>query len=118
MQPRRALAAATLLALLSAAGVASAQPRVSKVEPPNWWPGHTWNPVRVLIHGEGLQGARVEAVGDGLTIGLVRVNAAGTYLFVDVAIDPAARPGARRLRVTTASGSADAPFELAAPLPP
>ena len=71
----------------------------------------------MLIHGTGLQGARVDAVGDGLTIGLVRVNAAGSYLFVDVAIDPAAAPGRRRLRVTTASGTADAPFEITAPLP-
>jgi len=117
MQLRRAPLAATLVVLLSGVGSAAAQPRLTKVEPPNWWPGHTWNPVRVLIRGGGLQGARVEAVGDGLTIGLVRVNGAGTYLFVDVAIDPAARPGARGLRVTTASGTADAPFELAAPLP-
>ncbi len=117
MQPRHALFAATLLALLSAAGLAAAEPRVSKVEPPNWWPGHTWNPVRILIHGADLQGARVDAVGDGLTVGLVRVNAAGSYLFVDVAIDPAAAPGRRRLRVTTASGTADAPFEITAPLP-
>ncbi len=117
MQPRRALFAGTLLALLSAAGPAAAEPAVSKVEPPNWWPGHAWNPVRILIHGTGLQGARVDPVGEGLTVGLVRVNAAGSYLFVDVAIDPAAAPGPRRLRVTTASGTADAPFEITAPLP-
>jgi neopullulanase len=117
MHLRRAVFAATLLALLSAAGLTAAQPRITKVEPPNWWPGHTWNPVRVLIRGTDLQGARVEAVGDGITTGLVRVNAAGSYLFVDVAIDPSAAPGSRRLRVTTASGTAEAPFEIAAPLP-
>ena len=64
MQLRRAPLAVTLLVLLAAASLAAAQPRVSKVEPPNWWPGHTWNPVRVSIHGSGLGGARVEAVGD------------------------------------------------------
>jgi neopullulanase len=116
MQPRRAPLAVTLLVLLSVASLAAAQPRVSKVEPPNWWPGHTWNPVRVLIRGTGLAGARVEAAGDGLTIGLVRVNAAGSYLFVDVAIDPAAAPGPRRLRITTASGATEAPFDISAPL--
>ena len=117
MQPRRAPLAVTLLVLLAAASLAAAQPRVSKVEPPNWWPGHTWNPVRVSIHGSGLGGARVEAVGDGIDIGLIRVNAAGSYLFVDVAIDPAAAPGPRTLRITTAAGTTDAPFDVSAPLP-
>ena len=30
-----------------------------------------WNPVRVLVRGSALQGARVEVVGEGLTVGLV-----------------------------------------------
>jgi neopullulanase len=116
MQLRRAPLAATLFVLLACADLATAQPRVSNIEPPSWWPGHTWNPVRVLIRGSGLDGARVEAVGEGLTIGLVRVNARGSYLFADVLIDPAAAPGPRRIRVTTASGTTDVPFEVATPL--
>ena len=62
-------------------------------------------------------GASVEAVGSGVSIGLIRSNATGTYLFVDVLIDPAAAPGMRTLRVKTAAGAADVPFELSAPLP-
>ena len=117
MQPRRAPLAVTFLAMLWVAGLAAAQPAIAKVEPPNWWPGHTWNPVRVLMRGTALHGARVDAVGEGLSIGLVRVNAAGSYLFVDVEIASDAMPGARRLRVTTPSGTTDAPFEVSAPLP-
>ncbi len=94
----------------------SGSPQVSKVEPPNWWPGHSINPVRVLLRGSNLTGARVEAVGAGVETGLVRVNAAGTYLFVDVLIDPKATPGARRLRLMTAAGTTEAPFEVSAPL--
>src|SRR3712207_7854741 len=37
-------------------------PQVLKVEPPNWWAGHSINPVRLLIRGTNLNGARVEAV--------------------------------------------------------
>ena len=48
---------------------------VSKVEPPNWWPGHTLNPVRVLIRGTGLTGATVKAM--GLKTSHVSVNAGG-----------------------------------------
>ena len=110
--------AATLLLLFAAAGPCPAQdsPAVLKVEPPNWWVGHSINPVRVLIRGRNLTGARVEAVGPGIRTGLVRINERGTYLFVDVTIDPQARPGGRALRITTAKGMTDAPFEISAPL--
>jgi glycosidase len=111
---------ASLIALLLVAVstcVAQNAPAVLKVEPPNWWINHSINPVRVLIHGRNLLGARVEAVGAGLKTGLTRTNAAGTYLFVDVVINPVAKPGHRALRITTNGGTADAPFEINAPLP-
>jgi glycosidase len=107
-----------LLLLVTATSPAAAEPQVTKIEPPGWWPGHTWNPVRVLVRGSALQGARVEAVGDGLSVGLVRVNAAGSYLFVDLHVDPDAVPGARQLRIATASGTTEAPFAIVAPLSP
>ncbi len=108
-----------LLALfISAASFCAAQssPEILKVEPPNWWPNHSINPVRVLVRGRNLTGARVEPIGAGLTTGLTRINAAGTYIFVDVHIAPNAPAGARRLRVTTPAGNAEAPFEITAPL--
>ncbi|HEY0006158.1 MAG TPA: alpha-amylase family glycosyl hydrolase [Pyrinomonadaceae bacterium] len=92
-------------------------PAVLKVEPPSWWARHSINPVRVMIRGRNLSGARVEAVGEGIRTGLVRINAAGSYLFVDVRIEPQAKPGGRALRITTAGGMTDAPFEINAPLP-
>ena len=107
-----------LLALLfSAVSFVSAQsvPEVSKVEPPSWWAGSTVNPVRVMVRGRNLTGARVETVGAGIRAGLTRINAAGTYLFVDVVIDPQAAPGLRRLRITTPAGASEAPFEIFAP---
>ncbi|MDQ3258331.1 MAG: alpha-amylase family glycosyl hydrolase, partial [Acidobacteriota bacterium] len=97
--------------------IAQTAPQVFKVEPPNWWPNHSINPVRVLIRGRNLTGVRVEAVGAGVQTGLTRVNAAGTYIFVDVMIDPRATPGMRRLRVTTGAGATEASFEITAPLP-
>ena len=106
--------------LLAAVSVGAAQnanaPAVLKVEPPNWWVGHSINPVRVLIRGQNLTGARVESMGAGLKAGLTRINAAGTYLFVDVVIDPQAKPGRRELRITTPGGTVNAPFDISAPL--
>lgn len=49
--------------------------------------------------------------------GLTRVNSAGTYLFVDVIIDPHAQPGRRGLRITTGSGMTETPFDILSPLP-
>ncbi|MBA2503309.1 MAG: cyclomaltodextrinase N-terminal domain-containing protein [Pyrinomonadaceae bacterium] len=46
-------------------------PEVTKVEPPNWWANHSVNPVRVLVRGKNLTGARVETVGSDLQVGLV-----------------------------------------------
>jgi len=112
----RAVAAALALALAGAGLVAAAPPVIKGVEPPSWWTGHSINPVRLLIRGRGLTGARVEAPA-GLSAGEPRTNAAGTALFVDLAIDGAAAPGPRRLSVTTAGGRAEASFEVLAPLP-
>jgi neopullulanase len=94
----------------------AAAPEVTKVEPPGWWPGHTLDPVRVLVRGRNLRGARLGGAA-GLRTSNVRVNEAGTYLFADVAIEPTASPGRRTLPVTTADGSASAPFEVLARLP-
>jgi glycosidase len=121
MRTAKTLTARIALALFVICGAAvacaaQATPSVEKVEPPSWWAGHSINPVRVLLRGHNLGGARVEAVGDGIKTGLVRVNEAGTYLFVDVFIAGDARPGVRRLRVAAGGSSADAPFEIASPL--
>jgi glycosidase len=103
----------------AAASVCAAQrlPSVTKVEPPNWWAGHSINPVRVMLRGQNLSGARIEAVGQGVRTGLASVNASGTYVFVDVFIERDAKPGPRLLRVSTALGSADANFSISEPLP-
>jgi glycosidase len=107
--------AAAVLFLLAATASAD-PPRVTKVEPPSWWPGHSMNPVRLLVRGQNLAGAAVTAAGPGLVAGPVKVNARGTYAFVDVTIDPKAAPGPRTIAIRTAAGAADAPFELLAPL--
>lgn len=93
-----------------------AAPEVTKVEPPSWWPGHSLNPVRVLVRGRNLAGGRL-ASAPGVQARNVRVNEAGTYLFADLAIAPGTAPGSRTLRVTTSGGAAEVPFELRRPLP-
>lgn len=101
---------------VTAADGSSASPEVLKVEPPNWWVGHSINPVRLLIRGKNLIGARVEALESDLRVGNTHVNEAGTYLFVDTQIDAKAVRGPHRLKIVTERGSATVPFEVLAPL--
>jgi len=106
-----------LLLLVTAWRLIAAAPEVNKVEPPNWWVGHSLNPVRLLIHGKDLKGSTVKCAEAGVKPGRVQSNAAGTYLFVEVEIQENAKPGSYPLQVTTPDGTATAPFELQAPLP-
>lgn len=110
-----------LLALFISASICgtaqTSGPQILKVEPPSWWAGSSVTPVRLLIRGSNLKGARVQVVGRGFrVVGAPKTNERGTYLFVDVAIAPRANPGPRQLRITTADGIAPAAFEILAPL--
>src|SRR5215216_6292840 len=97
--------------------VAAQAPEIIKVDPPSWWARSSVNPVRVMIRGRNLQGARVQAVGPGVrVVGLPKINERGTYVFVDVSIASNAPAGERSLSVITPQGSARAPFEVLAPL--
>jgi glycosidase len=99
----------TLSACLAAA------PAVTKVDPPNWWTGHTINPVRLLVRGAELSGARVTAGDPGVQVLSFHSNSRGTYLFIDVQIRTA---GKHPLTVTTQNGMATIPFEVLPPLAP
>ncbi len=93
-------------------------PQVTKVDPPNWWVGHTVNPVRLLLRGSHLAGAQVTASGAGLRASNIKTSAAGTYLFCDLTINPHAAPGARTLTVTTPQGTTHTPFDVLPALNP
>jgi len=98
--------------VLVAVGSAAAQaPTVTKVEPPNWWANSSVNPVRVLVRGTNLGGARFEC--GRLACDNVKVNERGTYAFIDVAIPREAAPGSYPLTVRTSGGNATAPFSVA-----
>ncbi len=101
-----------LTAFLSSS--ASAQfPTVEKVDPPNWWAGMSINPMRVLVRGKNLQGARVlSEMNSGLKTYNYRWSENGHYLFFDVEIDKSAKSGNHNLKLVTASGSTGIPFRL------
>jgi neopullulanase len=93
-------------------------PTVSKVEPPSWWARHTINPVRLLVHGDHLSGARVSATRSQIQVRDVRVSPSGTWLFVSVQISATARPGSYPLTVRTSQGRTTIPFSIGTALDP
>jgi neopullulanase len=93
-------------------------PVVMKVEPPSWWAKHSINPVRLLVRGRNLQGARVRGTRAGTSVSNVVVNEAGTYVFLDFNVNSAARPGSYPLVVETAHGKATIPFTIGTSLDP
>ena len=51
---------AAVVAAANAATAAAQAPVIEKVDPPNWWAGHSINPVRLLVRGQNLAGARMQ----------------------------------------------------------
>jgi glycosidase len=104
-----------IAACMLAATTAVAQaPTFEKAEPPNWWAGHSINPVRVLVRGQNLTGARAQC--SRVTCAVAKVNAAGTYAFVDVTIPAGTAAGSYPISLRTANGSVSVPFTVTAPL--
>ena len=98
------------------ASYAFAQPSVTKVDPPSWWSNHTINPVRLLVRGKNLAGARVSSTNPALSVAQVSVNQTGTYLFADVHVNTSARPGNYPLTLETSDGRTTIPFTIESPL--
>lgn len=93
-----------------------AQPKITKVEPPNWWAGHTINPIRVLVRGESFHNAQINSKSNFLKVSNVKINSRGDYLFFDVTVSKNARVGRYVFEVSTESGKTVVPFEISAPL--
>lgn len=88
---------------------------VDKIEPPSWWVGSSWTPIRLLVHGRNLSQAKVTA-SEPLAIGNVKTNQGGTYLFADLTIPASAHAGKPALHFVFADAKTqDVAFEL---LPP
>lgn len=106
-----------LFACFAAVLIAGQAPGVEKIDPPSWWVGSTIDPVRVLIKGRNLAGARIESATAGITASNFMTSANGNYLFADLRLAETVRPGNYQLRVVTSGGSVNAPFEVFTPQP-
>ena len=101
--------------LWSVAAFAQA-PEVLKVDPPSWWTRSAFNPVHLLIRGRNFRNAELKSPSAQLRLSNVTVNANSTYIFADLHISPATKPGKYSLLVETRNGHAEAPFTIEGPL--
>ncbi|HKS09976.1 MAG TPA: cyclomaltodextrinase N-terminal domain-containing protein, partial [Pyrinomonadaceae bacterium] len=79
---RRAAFVSFILIISSVSVFAQSAPTVTKVDPPSWWSNHTINPIRLLIRGKNLSGARVRSGDARLTVTNLRQNS--NYIFLDL----------------------------------
>lgn len=90
-----------------------AQPVVEKVEPPSWWTSSTINPVRVMLTGKELKGAKVTAE-NGLKTDNIKTSENGNYLFFDLQLRPNTKPGKYKIAVTNGGKITNVDFEVLA----
>lgn len=97
-----------------AVGSLCAQPKIEKIEPPNWWANHSINRVRLLVRGENLKNVQVKSTDKSLKISNLKTNGRGDYLFFDVEIAKDAKVGKYRFEVVAENKTATIPFEISA----
>jgi glycosidase len=99
------------------AGLPPAPPQILKVEPPNWWVGHSVNPVRILVRGRNLDGATLRC--GALRCSNIKVSASGTYVFADVEVpneNTASIVRTHMIALETAGGRTQFGFTVESPL--
>lgn len=92
----RVLAAALALAttLLHAATAAT----LDRVEPPFWWSGMASRSLQLMVHGDAVAQSEPSLSYPGVRIAAVTRVPNRNYLFIDLVIEPDARPGAFDIR--------------------
>lgn len=98
-----------LLLALTAWSTAQA-PKITKVEPPNWWIGLP-DPM-IMLTGENLEHARISNLAPGLRVRRTMDGQNGHYFFLWLQIGKQASPGKVRLTVATAKGKTAAEWKL------
>ena len=108
--------ALVLISAIVVSALPSDPPRISKVEPPNWWT--KFQPtVMVLLYGENLASAQVSVAYPGVSVTKVQAPPDGQHAFVWLSISPGAPAGNLAIKVKTASGETSAALPLLARAP-
>jgi neopullulanase len=86
-------------------------PKITKVEPPNWWADYD-SSVMVLLYGDSLANAKISISYPGVDIQKTQLQPDGKHAFIWLNISPRAKPGTPTIRVKTATGETQVAFPL------
>ena len=106
--------AIAVLLTLTVSLAATEIPKVSKIEPPNWWTGYV-SSVMVLLYGENLAGAKLAVEYPGARLEKSQVQPDGKHAFLWIRLGPKIKPGKLAIRVSTSAGKADVSLIAAEP---
>jgi neopullulanase len=73
--------------------------QISRVEPPCWWAGMNYPELQLMIYGKNISGSSVDIKYKGITVKKITSPDNPDYLFVDLVLDPAVKPGTFRINL-------------------
>ncbi|MGA9119708.1 MAG: alpha-amylase family glycosyl hydrolase [Bacteroidota bacterium] len=111
---QRRLTWAVFLCVVAFSSAVAQKPVVSRIDPPNWWEGMKLDTLRLLLYGDHLDDAVVTARGTSVKILRTLGGASPHHLFVDIAIQPTAKPGTVSLTLSHNGSSTSTAFPLLA----
>ncbi|HVK96678.1 MAG TPA: alpha-amylase family glycosyl hydrolase [Flavisolibacter sp.] len=91
----------------------SAQTNSLNVYPTHWWIGMKNPKLQLMLHGDDVgEGSSIGINYPGIRLDKVTRVANNNYVFVDITITPAAKPGVAKLRLVKKGATTDIPFEF------
>lgn len=91
----------------------SAQNNSYKCYPTNWWTGMKWNQVQIMIHGNDIGNGNAYTINyPGVKLQKVNKVENKNYVFLDINISPAAKPGIVKIKVKEKQSLLNIDFEL------
>jgi glycosidase len=98
---------------------AHASAGIARVEPPNWWVGMKSDKLQLMVHGEGIADFTPQLAPGrpGVRLAGVQRVASKNYVFLDLTVAPATRPGAIEIVFRRGAEVRRLPYQLLARSP-
>jgi len=85
---------------------------IDKIEPPNWWVGHTYDEIQLMVYGKNLDSISVFCDNSGIRITGIINTENSNYAFVNIHIDDKIAAGEYYLRFSNNYGQKIEPYSL------
>ena len=89
-------------------------PSIKRIDPPNWWTGMKNSNIQLLVYGHNAGTLTYEIGYPGVILAKQSKVENSNYVFLDLTIDPSAKPGTLYIIGKAGSQSVSKPFELKA----